>query len=82
MELKDTIEGMTSEDYKERFKAEYQQLVIRYNKLSEVIKKHFNGTLEFNLSCDINLLLEQRAAMGTYKEILEDRAKIEGIELD
>lgn len=25
-ELKDTIEGMTSADYKERFKAEYQQV--------------------------------------------------------
>ena len=29
MELKDTIELMTSEDYKERFKAEYLQLKIR-----------------------------------------------------
>lgn len=30
MELKDTVEMMNSEDYKERFKAEYQQVVIRY----------------------------------------------------
>lgn len=29
MELKDTIELMTSEDYKERFKAEYWQAKIR-----------------------------------------------------
>lgn len=31
MELKDTIEMMTSDDYKERFKAEYYQTKIRYN---------------------------------------------------
>lgn len=33
MELKDTVEMMTSSDYKERFKAEYYQLKLRYNKL-------------------------------------------------
>ena len=81
MELNETIKGMTSEDYKERFKAEYNQLVIRYEKLNDIIKKHFDNTLDFKLSCDINLLLNQRAAMGTYKEILEDRAAIEGIKL-
>ena len=30
MEFKDTIAMMTSEDYKERFKAEYYQTKIRY----------------------------------------------------
>ena len=29
-ELKDTIQNMVSEDYKERFKAEYYQTKIRY----------------------------------------------------
>ena len=29
MELKETVEMMNSADYKERFKAEYQQVVIR-----------------------------------------------------
>ena len=29
MDLKDTVEGMLSEDYKERFKAEYLQTKIR-----------------------------------------------------
>lgn len=32
-ELKDTIELMNSSDYKDRFKAEYYQLKIRYTKL-------------------------------------------------
>ena len=35
MELKDTIEMMTSNDYKERFKAEYYQAKIRYEKLKK-----------------------------------------------
>lgn len=32
MELRDTAEMMNSADYKERFKAEYYQLKIRYGK--------------------------------------------------
>ena len=32
MELKDTIELMQSDDYKERFKAEYYQVKIRLEK--------------------------------------------------
>ena len=33
MQLKDTIEMMTSADYKERFKAEFYQLSIRLDDL-------------------------------------------------
>lgn len=33
MELKDTIKLMESKDYKERFKAEYYQTKIRWEKL-------------------------------------------------
>lgn len=39
MELKDTIAGMTSPDYKERFKAEYYQVKIRYEKLKSLLNK-------------------------------------------
>lgn len=35
-ELKDTIELMNSSDYKDRFKAEYYQLKIRYTKLHSI----------------------------------------------
>lgn len=35
MELKDTIKLMTSEDYKERFAAEYLQTKIRYEKTAQ-----------------------------------------------
>ena len=36
MELYETIEGMTSTDYRERFKAEYRQTKIRYEKLKDL----------------------------------------------
>lgn len=39
MELKDTVEMMNSSDYKERFRAEYQQVVIRYQKLKAMLEK-------------------------------------------
>ena len=38
MELKDTVDLMISDDYKERFRAEYYQTKDRYNKLSETNK--------------------------------------------
>ena len=37
MELKDTVELMTSEDYKERFRAEYWQTKIRYDRLMNML---------------------------------------------
>lgn len=37
--LKDTVELMNSSDYKERFIAEYQQLVIRYKGLRNMLDK-------------------------------------------
>ncbi len=43
MELKDTMAEMTSGDYKERFKAEYNQAVIRYRKLKEMLDKWDRG---------------------------------------
>lgn len=82
MKLNETIKGMTSDDYKERFKAEYNQLVIRYDKLNDVIKKYCNGTLGFALSCDLCTLLEQRMIMKNYIRILYLRASKEGIELN
>ena len=40
MELKDAIELMNSEDYKEQFKAEYYQTKIRYDKLHQMLIKN------------------------------------------
>ncbi len=80
-DLKDTTEMMTSEDYKERFKAEYYQTKIRYDKLHDLVKKYDADTLEFELSCPVELLKHQKSMMGQYLYDLEVRAEIEKIEL-
>lgn len=81
MELKDTIELMTSEDYKDRFKAEYLQTKIRYEKLSTMLIKKEAGTLEFEPTCSLRYLVEQQRHMREYIRILEIRAEIEKISL-
>ena len=84
-ELKDTIAGMTSPDYKERFKAEYQQTKIRYEKLknfnTKITAAELMGTEEPKHDCPIGLLREQQHTMGEYLHLLELRAVIEGIQL-
>lgn len=82
MELKDTIEGMTSADYKERFRAEYKQLIIRLEKLKAVINKAKDKSLEFELSCPLADLETQVWYMQGYAKILRTRAEIEGIDLE
>ena len=81
MELKDTIELMNSLDYTDRFKAEYYQTKIRYDKLHKMLVKWEAGTLEFEPSCNLSLLTQQVNFMGNYLRILEIRAEIEQIEL-
>lgn len=93
MDLKDTVKMMTSDDHKERFKAEYYQTKERYERL-----KAFNTKIEAATAtamsignkqkieipehvCPDYLLCEQQHKMGEYLHILEVRAVIEGIEL-
>lgn len=80
-ELKATIGMMTSPDYKERFKAEYYQLLIRQNKLINMLAKYKAGTLNFVPKCSFELLREQAKAMGNYALLLKARAEVEGIDL-
>ena len=79
MELKDTVDLMLSEDYKDRSKAEYYQLKIRIEKLEAMLKKYDEGTLEFTLNCPVELLRQQLDYMINYKMILEQRTSYEGI---
>lgn len=81
MDLKDTVELMLSEDYKDRFKAEYYQTKTRYEKLHKMIVKMEAGTLEFEPTCSIDLFKSQASYMGQYLYTLEVRAQIEGVEL-
>ena len=79
IELKDIVAGMPNEDYKERFKAEFQQTYIRWKKLADMIEKHKAGTLDFTPTCPIELLEEQRSQMRWLLETLMHRALIEEI---
>ena len=81
MELSKTVELMESDDYKDRFKAEYYQTKIRYEKLHKMIVKYEAGTLDFTPNCPISVLKAQKSAMGNYLYSLEIRAEIENIEL-
>lgn len=82
IELIDTIAMMQSEKYKERFKAEYFQLKIRYEKLAEMTAKYEAGALSFKPSCSLELLNKQKFYMKMYLQCLEERAVIEKIDLD
>ena len=79
MKLIDTVEMMNSENYKERFRAEYFQLDIRINGLSNMLKRYKEGTLTFTPSCSYEVLYTQLVHMENYKKSLEERAKIENI---
>ena len=82
MNLNDTVKMMNSADYKERFKAEYWQTKIRYEKLHRMTVKYEAGTLDFEPDCTLDLLLEQKKYMGLYLNRLEVRAAIEKIDLE
>lgn len=68
-------------DYMERMKQEYRQLKARYDNLHRMCVRYEAGTLDFTPSCSLELLKEQKAAMGNYLRCLEVRAEIERIKL-
>ena len=80
-ELKQTVELMNSSDYKERFKAEYYQLKIRYDKLHNMCEKWDKNELEFTPTCSRFTYARQLNAMAFYLKVLEERAVVEKIEL-
>ena len=81
-ELHNTIYGMISDDYKARLKAEYKQVVKRFDNLTDMLQKYKNNELNFTLTCPIYILEEQSEYMAKYADILAYRAMIEGINLD
>lgn len=80
-ELKDTVSLMCSDDYKERFKAEYAQVAVRYEKLKAMLDRWDEGKLNFQPICPRGIYNFQIRAMADYIASLETRAVIEGIEL-
>ena len=81
MELKDTAETMLSDDYKDRFRAEFHQLDIRYNRLYDMLERWDKGKLDFIPICNRSIYEKQLRAMFDYRDILLLRAHTEGIEL-
>lgn len=77
MELKDTVQLMQSDNYKDRFRAEYQQLVIRFEKLKKMVDNWDN--LSFVPICPKSTYNMQLKAMSEYIAVLEARAAIEQI---
>ena len=81
IDLNMTVDLMNSPDYKDRFKAEYIQTKIRYEKLHRMCIKYEAGTLDFEPLYSLELLKEQKCYMGNYLKTLEIRAEIECIDL-
>lgn len=81
MVLDKTVDMMLSEDYKERFRAEYHQLVYRTNKLQTLVGKMKNGTIDFKPKCPLDLLMWQLRTMQDYLMVLKRRAEVEKIDL-
>lgn len=79
--LVDTVEMMQSAEYKERFKAEYYQVLIRYQSLVGIIEAWDNGTLDFTPTCPRSIYDLQLRAMKDYIAILEARAVMENVKL-
>ena len=82
MNLKDTIELMESNDFKDRFRAEYLQLKIRMTGLKNMLDKYRKDELDFIPNCSYDLLNAQFKAMDLYCSYLEERAQIENINIE
>ena len=79
--LTDTVPLMTSADYKDRFRAEYHQLVYRFRRLIEMLDKWDKGQLDFVPTCPRSTYNIQVRAMSDYIAALEARAMIENVQL-
>ncbi len=81
MELRDTVELMVSDDYEERFRAEYRQLHIRCSKLRQLLCDWGAGRLDFEPTCSRELLERQYRSMNKCLVALKELALIEHIDL-
>lgn len=88
--LKETIDLMTSDDYKDRFFAEYWQTRIRQEKLRNFCDKIEAAEIMEGIGkpipcpvhdCPLGLLRKQQRLMGELCGVYQLRAIIEGIDL-
>lgn len=78
MELKDTVKLMESDNYKERFKAEYFQLKTRIERLYNLLNRNADDNID---GSPRKLLIRQYNIMNNYLYILMCRADCEGINI-
>ena len=71
-----------SEDYVDRFEAEFYALQKRLVRLDNMLYCWRNNSLNFEPNCSYRKLKDQFDAMLKYYDILVDRAEIEHIELN
>lgn len=69
-------------DYKQRMIREHRELQERISKLAHMLEGYAEGTLDFTAACSFQLLESQLYAMGTYANILQERARIEQVDLN
>lgn len=82
MDMASTVELMLSDNHKDRLKAEYYQLKIRYEKLKILLDKWDKGELKFIPTCARVIYDVQIEAMEKYLDVLSHRIVIEEIELE
>ena len=70
------------EPWKKRFVDEYNELSNRTDKLAKMLEKYQAGTLDFTPNCSYDLLHEQLVYMTQYLRVLNERARIEGIDIE
>lgn len=84
MELKDTISLMLSDKFEDRFKAEYWQTKIRYDKLHKWLVNYDAGSKPESVCYDnecVSMMRDQASKMGQYLYSMEVRASYLNIEL-
>lgn len=81
MDLKDMVTLMNSDDYKERFKAEFWQLKHRLDKLNDMLARYDKGTLDYIPDTPILWLKQQAHAMQEYLDALSIRCDYENIDV-
>lgn len=69
-------------DYKQRMIREHRELQERISKLAHMLEGYAEGTLYFTPACSFQLLESQLYAMRTYANILQERARIEQVDLN
>lgn len=80
-DLVKSVKLMLSEDYKERFKAEYLQILSRATRLEDMLEKWEKGELSFVPTCPKSTFYFQLKAMKMYFFALCFRAEVEGVDL-